>query len=46
MNRIFLPCQRQANIRLKTQEITMNDNGYQHDTHLGYGLEDESYVNC
>ncbi len=45
MNRLFLSCQAQALIRLRTQEITVNDNGYLHDTRLGYGLEGESYVN-
>ena len=38
-------CQMLAFIRLKTQKITVNDNGYLHDTRLGYGLEGESYVN-
>ncbi len=45
MIRLFLSCQEQALIRLRTQEITVNDNGYLHDTRLGYGLEGESYVN-
>ncbi len=39
------PCCKQEKKRLKTQEITVNDNGYLHDTRLGYGLEGESYVN-
>ncbi len=45
MIRLFLSCLGQALIRLRTQEITVNDNGYLHDTRLGYGLEGESYVN-
>lgn len=39
------PCNNQDQKRFNTQEITVNDNGYLHDTRLGYGLEGESYVN-
>lgn len=45
MNKLLLSCLGQALIRLRTQEITVNANGYLYDTRLGYGLEGESYVN-